>query len=292
LVEYLKRSGLEGAFVLRDAVDFLICPHCGADFALEPRSVRCRRGHTFDIARQGYVNLLTGAPAAGDTHSMVAAREAFLGAGHFSSLRDRVVAVAEQITAECAAGCIVDIGSGTGYYLGGTLDRLPDRVGLALDISKYAARRAAHAHPRAGAAVCDVWRSLPVRGGAAGLVLNVFAPRNGAEFRRVLDRDGALVVVVPTRRHLEEIVDALGLLTVDENKDERIHEQLGSDFDHEASAVHEFLMTLDHEYLAALIQMGPSAWHVEGSAIEERIKDLPSAVAVTASVVVSVYRPV
>jgi 23S rRNA (guanine745-N1)-methyltransferase len=163
---------------------------------------------------------------------------------------------------------------------------------VALDVSKYAARRAPRAHPRAGAAVCDAWRSLPVRSGGAGLVLNVFAPRNAAEFHRILDRHGALAVVVPTGRHLEEIVEDLGLLTVDENKDERLNEQLDPHFHQEASAVYEFSMTLGHEDVGALIGMGPSAWHVEESAIEERIKDMPSAVAVTASVVVSVYRSV
>jgi 23S rRNA (guanine745-N1)-methyltransferase len=279
--------------VLRDVVDFLICPHCGGDLSLESRTVRCQRGHAFDVARHGYVNLLAGGVGsdAGDSRSMVAARESFLGADHFAPIRDQVVATAAQV-AETAGGCVVDIGAGTGYYLGAVLDRLPDRVGVALDVSKHAVRRSTHAHERAGAAVCDVWQSLPVRSGAAGLVLNVFAPRNGAEFHRTLDRNGALVVVVPTKRHLEEVVNALGLLTVDEDKDARVHEQLDPHFVQVTSSVHEFSMTLRHDDVKALIAMGPSAWHIDAGAIVDRVNALPAPLPVTASVVVSAYRPV
>ena len=86
-------------------------------------------------------------------------------------------------------------------------------------MAKPAARRAARAHPRAGAAVCDVWRGLPLADACADVVLDVFAPRNGAEFRRVLRPGGRLVVVTPTPAHLAELVPLLGLIGVDPDKD-------------------------------------------------------------------------
>src|SRR5688572_20694208 len=119
-------------------------------------------------------------------------------------------------------GCILDLGAGTGWYLARVLERLPGRQGLALDLSKHALRRAARAHPRIGAVACDAWAPLPLRDGVAALVLSVFAPRDGAEIARVLRPGGALVVVTPTDRHLEPLVSKLGLLTVDERKEERI----------------------------------------------------------------------
>jgi 23S rRNA (guanine745-N1)-methyltransferase len=278
--------------VLRDVIDFLICPHCGDDLALDEKSVKCRRGHVFDVARQGYVNLLGAAakPDAGDNSSMVMARDVFLGAGHFAPLVQQVAETAERAMSSTGGGCIVDVGAGTAHYLAEVLNRQPTRVGLALDVSKYAVRRAARAHPRAGAVVCDTWHALPVRKDSAALLINMFAPRNGAEFRRILASDGALVVVVPTDRHLEELVSTLDLVTVDEHKAERVHDQLDPYFDEVTTSVCEFSMTLGHEDIVALVAMGPSAWHVDVDAIGERVNDLALPLSVTASVEVSAYR--
>ena len=165
-------------------------------------SLRCGAGHTFDIARQGYVSLLPAGSkgGGGDTAAMVQARADFLAAGHFTGLA-AVLAEAAGAAAGWAAasGCVVDVGAGTGYYLAAVLDRLPQRAGLALDISKFALRKAARAHQRIGAAVCDSWRRLPVADSAAVLALNVFAPRDGAELCRILHPAGSLLVVTPAR---------------------------------------------------------------------------------------------
>jgi 23S rRNA (guanine745-N1)-methyltransferase len=128
--------------------------------------------------------------------------------------------------------------------------------GLALDVSKFAARRAARAHSRVGAVVCDVWRRLPVRTGSAALVLDVFAPRNGAEIARVLHPDGTLALVAPTDRHLAELVEVLGLLTVDPRKQEHLDVALGPHLELVRSEVREFSMTLDQAAVTAAAQSG------------------------------------
>ena len=74
-----------------------------------------------------------------------------------------------------------------------------------MDISARALRRAARAHPAIGAVGWDTWRPFPVRDAVMSLVLDVFAPRNAAEFRRVLRDDGALIVVTPAPGHLAEL---------------------------------------------------------------------------------------
>ena len=91
-----------------------------------------------------------------------------------------------------------------------------DRPGIALDVSKHAARLAAKAHPRIGAVVADAWAGLPVRGRAASVLLNVFAPRNPREMRRVLHPAGRAIVVVPEPDHLRELIEEYGLMAVDE----------------------------------------------------------------------------
>lgn len=273
--------------MLDDVVDFLICPVCGDGLSLGDRVLRCSQGHAFDVARQGYVSLLTGSqsPGTADSTAMVAAREAFLGAGHFDPL-------AEAVAGACRTDVkvIADAGAGTGHYLSRALDRIPGAVGIALDVSKHAIRRAARAHPRLGAVVADVWRPLPLGDRTVDVVLNVFAPRNGAEFARVLQDDGALVVVTPTARHLAPLVERLGLLSVDESKERRVAESLGGHFVEAGQSVHEFEMALGHEAVEAVVGMGPSAWHTAPEDMRRKIMELPKTSYVTASFRMSTFK--
>src|SRR5262245_60793806 len=133
--------------MLADVVAGLRCPVCGGRFTQAPGVLRCEHGHAFDVARQGYVNLLTGpAPKGADTPAMVAARSELLDAGHFDFLRDAVAtAVAEEVR-DRETGLVLDVGAGTGHYLAAVLARQPTWSGLGLDIAKPAARRAAQAH--------------------------------------------------------------------------------------------------------------------------------------------------
>ncbi|OLF15243.1 putative RNA methyltransferase [Actinophytocola xanthii] len=273
--------------MLVDVLPHLACPHCGAALDQAGGQLRCASGHVFDIARQGYVNLVAGsAPVAGDSAEMVAARSAFLAAGHFRPITDAVVAAASP----AAGGCVVDLGAGTGHYLAAVLDAGPDRVGLALEVSKAALRRAARAHPRLGAVGCDVWAALPVRDETVSLVLNVFAPRNPAELARVVRPGGGLVVVTPTVAHLAGLVQELGLLTVAPDKSSRTAAALSPYFGLSTQEECEFDMELPHEDVLSLVGMGPSAWHVGAATLRERMAALPDPVRVTASVLVTAFR--
>jgi 23S rRNA (guanine745-N1)-methyltransferase len=270
--------------VIADALHLLRCPHCGAGLARADATVRCSGGHSFDLARQGYLSLLPGGgPAfAGDTAGMVDARERFLGAGHFGPL---VAALGEACErAGAADGCIVDLGAGTGHYLAEALGRLPDRAGLALDVSKAALRRAARAHPRVAAVGCDAWGPLPIRDGVAAAVLNVFAPRNPPEMARVLGQGGVALIVTPTARHLGELVEPLGLIGVDERKEERLGEQLAPHLELVDRRELGWPLRLDRASARDAAAMGPSAFHVRPEALEERIAALPEQLDVTAEV--------
>ncbi|WP_184080168.1 putative RNA methyltransferase [Nocardiopsis mwathae] len=280
-------------------LDALACPHCGEGLAPAGNALACARGHGFDVAREGYVGLLTGRPptGTGDSKEMVRARQEFQEAGHYAPLARRLADLAADHLpgaaggGEAAPGPVVDVGAGTGYYLREVLQRCTGATGLALDVSKYALRRAAKAHPRAGAAACDAWRGLPLRTGAAGLLLNVFAPRGGAEFHRVLRADGALIVVTPTGRHLRELIEALGLVTVDARKEERLASTLGGHFSPAHREELDHPLRLPHTAVATAVGMGPSARHLGPGELERRIADLPDPAPVTASFLISVHRP-
>lgn len=258
----------------------LACPHCGEALTRDAAAMGCPAGHSFDIARQGHVSLLKGdaRPDAGDTAEMVEARDRFLAAGHFVPIEDALADAAEQ--ADPPPGPVVDAGAGTGHYLTKVLNRLPGREGIALDISPAAAKRAARAHT---SVVCDIWDAIPILTGTAALLLNVFAPRNGAEMRRVLADTGALIVVTPTERHLQELIEPLGLISVDERKAERIEETLSPHFNLAGQTQVEFGLELGKEEATQLVAMGPSARHAPS---------VPARAAkTTVSVTVATYLP-
>jgi 23S rRNA (guanine745-N1)-methyltransferase len=273
----------EDAAVLADVVDLLRCPVCAASLALADGAVRCPAGHSFDVARQGYVNLV---PGAGDTPEMAEAREAFLEAGHFRRIS---VALVEEALEVAAPGAVVDLGAGTGHHLAYVLAAPPVRLGLAIDTSTAALRRAARCHPRAAAIGADVWKPLPLRDEIAALVLSVFAPRNAPEMARVLAPDGVVLAVTPTTRHLQELTGPLGLLSVPDDKEDRLDEQLAEGFAGVGRRSVEYAMFLTRDEAAQIVRMGPSAWHVDEQSVAERLATLPDPLAVTASVTLSRY---
>lgn len=272
----------------------LRCPTCGVSLNHADRALACARGHSFDLARHGHVALAPrrGRIARGDSTAMVAARETFLGGGHYAPIADAITAAARPLVGQVAedARAVVDLGAGTGYYLATLLNELPDWWGIALDSSRAALRRAVHAHPRIAAIACDVWQELPVQNATAGLVVNVFAPRNEHEVARVLCAQGALVVVTPTPHHLQELVLKLGLLGIEEGKQARLHAKLARQFRAVGRRQIEFDMTLGHEDIQALTAMGPNAHHVSADDVCQRLAHVADDLRVTASVIVETFR--
>lgn len=272
-------------------ITYLSCPHCATALIIEASSgsrLLCEEGHAFDIAKPGYVSLLAGAGAPGtaDTAAMVAERAAFLGAGHYAGIADLIAELAAEASAKVSDDtCVLDLGAGTGYYLSHVLEAVDrDRPGIALDVSKHAARFAAKAHPLIGAVVADAWAGLPVRGRAASVLLNVFAPRNPREMRRVLHPGGRAIVVVPEPDHLRELISTYRLMAVDDRKPERLREQFADRFRVESE--HPFGATLDlsASEVSQIIGMGPNAWH-------ERMTAVRSGGAVTIAVRAYVLSP-
>jgi 23S rRNA (guanine745-N1)-methyltransferase len=276
-----------------DLVAVLRCPVCGDALALNDRTATCPRGHAYDLAKQGYLNLLPSASTGieGDSAAMIGARTVFLGAGHYTPIRDALILTAAYDGLRVDGDeLVVEVGSGTAYYLAGVVGASPGRRGLALDVSRYAARRAAKVDPRIGSVVCDAWQELPLLDDSAQLMLNVFAPRNAAEMARVLAPAGTLLVVTPNQDHLAELVGVLGLVKVDEEKERRLQESLAGTFDQTGSEVVESAMRLDRTAIEQLVLMTPSARHLDHRELAARIAVLPEPSIVTLSVTLSSWR--
>lgn len=280
--------------MLADVTRFLRCPLCRGGLRHGGSALLCAGGHCFDIARQGYVNLLTGRPGRRDTDtaSMVGARARFLAGGHFEQLAGLLAARSrEAMTPIPGDACVLDVGAGTGYYLARILDGGTGQPGIAVDASKHAARRAARAHSRIGAVVTDAWQEFPVRSGVVGVAVVVFAPRNPAELYRVLNGRGQLIVVTPAPGHLREVIEPLGLLRIPGSKEQQLSAQFGQFFRLTGQEAMERRLHLDQEDLRSVAMMGPSAWHVQPETLDQRIGSLGAAADVTAAFTISAYLP-
>jgi len=281
----------------------LLCPVCREALAPVPASagatrssaLSCRHGHSFDAAKQGYFNLLVGKGTAfeADTAEMVAARTAFLDAGHYRPLAAAVAAAAEPAL-QGPEPAVLDSGTGTGHYLRAILDLPGHDAGIAavgLDISKFALRRAARLNPQAVNLVGDVWQPLPLADAAVDVVTVVFAPRNAAEFARVLRPGGRLVVVTPRAGHLAEIAGRTGMLGIEPAKEERLAASLAGHFRAHPGRDLDVALDLAPQDVANLALMGPAGHHLDPDTLAGRVAGLPARTAVSARFRISVFEP-
>lgn len=188
----------------------LACPLDGQELQVHGQSWRCPGGHCFDIASQGYANLLPvqykRSRDPGDSKEMVAARRRFLEAGHYQPIAAAVSAAVLDGRSPTASFSCLDAGCGEGYYLrqlaaagsGQTLAL------LGLDISKWAVQAAAK-QERRGTWVVGSNAKLPVLPGTLDCVLCLFGFPVYGEFARVLKADGLLLQVDAGRDHLREL---------------------------------------------------------------------------------------
>ncbi|MET4001657.1 MULTISPECIES: putative RNA methyltransferase [Arthrobacter] len=303
------------------ALNALLCPHCGGGFTAPEKwegALCCERGHSFDIARQGYLNLLTGhgTKFVPDTAAMVAARDAFLDAGHYGPLGDALASTIRRLLPGPGPHMILDAGTGTGWYLqqilaafhpetenspAGNQDhhwpkggcensggaRSPFAVGM--DISKFALRRAARRNPEALNIVWDLWRALPLGANTADVVLVVFAPRNAKEFARVLKPGGTLVVVTPLASHLAEIAQEASLLGIQEDKEAALNHSLEAHFTPAGNCELVVPLQLGPADIANVALMGPAGHHLEAKEASTHLAGLPALSAATAAFRISTF---
>lgn len=246
----------------------LRCPICRLGLDARGGALACRNGHSFDLAREGYVNLLPGSrrrPAAGGDGSVqLRHRSAFLDAGHFDSITAEIAERLQhaEVTSTGGGRNVLDAGCGTGHHLARIPAALgPGTTGLGLDISAVAARLAARRWPHLAFAVADLWSDWPVRDASIDLVLNIFAPRNFAETARVLRPGGWLALVYPETDHLIELRRRYRLLDQHRGKASRYRETASRAIGPTTVTRIVRHTTLAPDAVRDIVLMGPNARH-------------------------------
>lgn len=181
----------------------LLCPVCRAPLNRDGNRFVCCAGHAFDIARQGYVNLLLSAKGGthGDNKLMTEARRRFLNSDGYAFLADAVAAEAAAVTPP--GGSLVDAGCGEGYYTEKIVSRVAEadvRV-IAVDISKDALIRLGKRHLPVLPVVASLY-DLPLADACADAVVLLFSPYAEKEILRILKPNGTLLMAIPGKRHL------------------------------------------------------------------------------------------
>ena len=179
---------------------------CGLLLERRDRTWSCARGHSYDLARSGYINLLQPQDRrsldAGDSREAIIARARLLAQGISRTVVD---AVAARVATQLAADAVVaDLGSGSGELLGAVYDRT--RItGVGIDLSTAGAEHAARRYPHLTWVVANADRRLPLLDHTVDVVVSLHGRRNPSECARVLGKGGRLVVAVPSADDLIEL---------------------------------------------------------------------------------------
>ena len=261
-----------------------VCPICGEKLNKQDRQLVCPSNHSFDVARQGYVNLLTvqqkHSLAPGDTREQVLARREFLEAGFYAPIAEALIAAAKELG---ITGEILDIGCGEGYYS----SRLADALGAALtglDISKEAVRCAA-AKYKGKQWICATAAHIPVENGSADLVTSLFALTLPEEFRRVLKDGGYYFQVLAAQDHL---LGLKGIIYDQLNFKEKDTVPELPGFSLVKSVPIRFSFGVEGQQVQNLFSMTPHVFRI-GKAGAERLRSTEK-LTDTASCVLNIYR--
>ncbi|PTU32239.1 putative RNA methyltransferase [Stenotrophobium rhamnosiphilum] len=234
----------------------IICPLCRHALERGDKVWRCKTGHSFDVAREGYINLLPvqhkNSRDPGDDPQMVMARREFLQADHYQPLRDAVL----NSLAPLQAQSILDIGCGEGYYTGAFTKVANEVIGL--DIARPAIRLAAKRHSNITWLVGS-GALLPIANASIDIVSNMFTQLHIDEMQRVLKPEGYVLVVTPAPDHLWSIRQQL-FEEVRAHDPEKFLSGFESLFELRSQQQVRFPLNLNQQGLHQLLQMTPYAW--------------------------------
>jgi 23S rRNA (guanine745-N1)-methyltransferase len=255
-------------------MSIIICPYCQNTLSDSgEKTYTCENNHSFDLAKQGYLNLLPvnqkKSSDPGDNEMMIAARRHFLELGHYDPLIASIKQViSDQLAFDTNDIIALDAGCGEGYYSKKVFSDLPKlQVNVfGTDISKYAVKQAAKTYKDHFYFVSSVY-NLPIATASTDLILSVFSPIAEDEFKRVLTLNGAVIIVTPAADHLHEMA-ALIYDNVKPHSSNAV-EKMSTHFTHDFSRRTTFKIELtSKDDLLSLLKMTPYYWSTEKHRLE------------------------
>lgn len=261
--------------------EHLICPACKGPLNNAGNSLVCPLRHSFDIAGKGYVNLLLSqdknSKDPGDNKDMAKARKLFLDKGYYEPLAKSLCTLFSQdlTPKKNSALTLLDAGCGDGYYTAkinkSFIESLVKCRMFGMDISKEAIRLAARRNKDIKFFVASLFK-IPFETNCADFILNAFAPAHDEEFNRILKKDGALVTVIPGKRHLFNLKSILYDNPYENDEKKPV---LPSFYLEEQVRIKDYIKVASQEEIACLLTMTPYYWRTPKEGVE-RLKKLDS----------------
>ena len=259
-----------------------MCPVCRQMLQRQGQSWRCAAGHSYDVAKQGYVNLHVvqhkNSKTPGDTPESVAARNHFLEAGFYAPLQQALLQQLAQIQPQT----LLDIGCGEGYYTAAMQTQVAAQC-VGVDIAKNAVQRAAK-RSQAVTWVVATGATLPVMDGSMDVCSSLFSPIPVAEILRVLRPKGYLVIATPAANHLQALRAAL-FDRVEPHQPEKFLNALHVDFELKQAEIICSDMTLAQQDVQQLIAMTPYAYKAKPEKIQALLETYKPCATSTVSIV-------
>ena len=233
------------------------CPICAQAVQIEDNGkVVCPNNHSFDIAKQGYINFMTKPVQSMYSKALFEARHNIISSGLYDQLQERL--------AQLAVGTyFLDTGCGEGSHLARIVVKCPEATGVGIDIAKEGILAAAKFHTGCIWCVGDLAKS-PYNENSFDTIFNILSPANYDEFKRLLKPDGKVIKVVPQEGYLKELRQQA---FADSEKERYSNEQTVERFKESFTQVTVerimYTMPLAKELVPQLIEMTPMGWHIE-----------------------------
>ncbi|MGI6703031.1 MAG: putative RNA methyltransferase [Clostridia bacterium] len=263
---------------VKENLNLFRCPFCGGKMRMVgEKSIVCAKNHCFDLAKRGYVNLLTSPAKTDYDKEMLKSRSIIIRNGLFEPLTGKLAG----LILDHAGGPhtnvtrILDAGCGEGSHLARVIQSMKGRndrrvTGVGIDISKEGIQIASREYPSIAWCVADLAK-VPFKDGSFDAILNILSPANYAEFKRLLTGDGILIKVVPGSKYLLELRELFYRSTGKEKySNERIVAHFEENFNTAGTWDILYSIPVDKHNLEHLIRMTPLSW----GAADERIKEV------------------
>jgi 23S rRNA (guanine745-N1)-methyltransferase len=265
---------------VKESLNLFRCPLCGGRMRLVAgRSIVCAKNHCFDLAKRGYVNLLTSPVKTEYDKEMLESRSIIIRSGLFEPLTGKLAGLI--LDHACGPHTdvtrILDAGCGEGSHLARVIQSMKNRndgqvTGVGIDISKEGIQIASREYPDITWCVADLAK-VPFKDGGFHVVLNILSPANYSEFKRLLTGDGILIKVVPGSGYLMELRELFYRSTGKEKySNERVVAHFEENFNTAGTWDLLYSIPVDKHNLEHLIRMTPLSWGAAEKNITEALK--------------------
>lgn len=246
-----------GAALINANIGLFACPICQESMQVyEQGRLTCSANHSFDIAKQGYVNMLTHSAASKYSKDLFESRKTIIDSGLYDPLEEKIAELIGE------AKTVLDTGCGEGSHLARIMMQ-KQGIGIGIDIAKEGILAAARHYPKQIWCVGDLAKS-PFAQTSFDVILNILSPANYEEFKRLLTSNGCVVKVVPQSGYLQQIRSQLYADSAKETySNAQTVERFRESFSHVTVERITYTVPLASVLVPALLEMTPMGWHKE-----------------------------